>query len=68
MTQTHDTDDYFYKRAEIELQMAQKAHGSEAVRAHYELANLYLDRHYDTGSTDRAATAGVTTHVVGTAI
>ncbi|MEO7177694.1 MAG: hypothetical protein ABIW83_02510 [Allosphingosinicella sp.] len=34
---------YFLKRAEAELELAQKAVNPAAVRAHYELAGLYLD-------------------------
>jgi hypothetical protein len=36
--------DYYYSRAEAELQMAQRATNADAVKAHYELANLYLER------------------------
>ena len=36
--------DYYYRRAEAELKMAQAATDANAVRAHYELANLYLER------------------------
>lgn len=39
-----DADDYFYRRAETELSMAEKATSPAVVRAHYELANLYLER------------------------
>ena len=42
---THDS--YFYNRAEAELRMAQKAADPAATKAHYELANLYLDRFYN---------------------
>jgi hypothetical protein len=37
-------DDYYYRRAEAELNMAQAATAPAAVKAHYELANLYLER------------------------
>jgi hypothetical protein len=37
-------DDYLYRRAEVELRMAENAAGPAAVKAHYELAQLYLDR------------------------
>jgi hypothetical protein len=40
--QTHRADDYFQRRAETELTMAEKATSPAAVQAHYELANLYL--------------------------
>lgn len=35
---------YYYRRAEAELEMAQAATIPAAVKAHYELANLYLER------------------------
>jgi hypothetical protein len=35
--------DYFEKRAEAELELAQAATHVGAVKAHYELAGLYLD-------------------------
>lgn len=38
--------DYFYQRAEAELQLAQRATHPAAVRAHYIIANHYLDRVY----------------------
>ena len=38
--------DYFERRAEAEIEMAQRARDSRAVQAHYELANAYLDRLY----------------------
>ncbi len=45
---------YLYERAEAELQMAQKAVSPEAVKAHYTLANLYLDRFYSLAGDRRA--------------
>lgn len=39
---------YYLYRAEAELELAQAASAPEAVRAHYHLANLYLDRVYGT--------------------
>jgi hypothetical protein len=42
-------DDYLYRRAEMELRMAQNAASPAAVKAHYELAQLYLDRVRDEG-------------------
>ena len=36
--------DYLQRRAEAEIELAQRATHSSAVRAHYELANAYLDR------------------------
>ena len=41
--------DYFQRRAEAEIELAQRSHDSRAVRIHYELASAYLDRiHGDT--------------------
>ncbi len=40
--------DYFYRRAEDELAMAQRSAIPEAVRAHYTLAGYYLDRVFST--------------------
>jgi hypothetical protein len=37
---------YFYERAETELELAQRATHPLAVRAHYIIANHYLDRCY----------------------
>lgn len=39
-------DPYYYGRAEAALRMAQAAHLSAVVKAHYDLANLYLARCY----------------------
>lgn len=41
-----DDETYFYERAETELELAQRATHPEAVRAHYIIANHYLDRCY----------------------
>ena len=35
---------YFYRRAEAELEQAQRASTPEAVHAHFMLATAYLDR------------------------
>ena len=40
-------EDYFYVRAEAELELAQRAEHPAAVKAHYELAGYYLDRSYN---------------------
>jgi len=40
-----DTD-YYYRRAEAELEQAQRATSPAAVKAHYTLAGHYLDRVY----------------------
>ncbi|AXJ95475.1 MULTISPECIES: hypothetical protein [unclassified Sphingomonas] len=41
-----DDISYFYDRAETELELAQRAVHPMAVRAHYIIANHYLDRCY----------------------
>ena len=41
-----DDSNYFYDRAETELELAQRATHPLAVRAHYIIANHYLDRVY----------------------
>jgi len=41
--------DYFERRAEAEIALAQKARNTEAVQAHYQMATLYLDRIYGSG-------------------
>jgi hypothetical protein len=41
--------DYYQRRAEAEIELAQRSHDARAVRIHYELASAYLDRiHGDT--------------------
>ncbi|MDT9598642.1 hypothetical protein [Sphingosinicella rhizophila] len=52
--------EYFEQRAESEIEMAQTARHEKAVRAHYEMAGLYLDRVHapddndlDAGSLDK---------------
>lgn len=42
----YEDKDYFYDRAEAELEAAQRALSPEAVRAHYILAGHYLDKVY----------------------
>ena len=37
---------YYERRAEAEIELAQQAEDSRAVQAHYELATAYLDRIY----------------------
>ncbi len=44
--------EYFEKRAEAEIALAQVATHASVVRAHYELATAYLDRIYQNGSAD----------------
>ena len=36
--------EYYERRAEAELELAQSAANGRAVQAHYELASAYLDR------------------------
>ena len=44
--------DYYYRRAEAELEQAQRSTSAEAVKIHYTLAGHYLDRVYNDGSGD----------------
>jgi len=44
-----DDEKYYYERAETELELAQRATHPSAVRAHYIIANHYLDRCYGAG-------------------
>lgn len=46
LTTMPDDSTYFYERAETELELAQRATHPLAVRAHYIIANHYLDRCY----------------------
>ena len=46
VTGMRDDTTYFYARAETELELAQRATHPQAVRAHYIIANHYLDRCY----------------------
>ncbi len=53
-------NDYLLERAEAELDLAQGATHERAVRAHYLLAGLYLDRVYggsDVGSEEKMTNA-----------
>lgn len=46
---SRDDMTYFERRAEAEIEAAQRASHSKAVQAHYSLASAYLDRvHGDT--------------------
>lgn len=42
--------DYWQRRAEEQIALAQQARHRAVVRAHYELANIYLDRIHGDGS------------------
>lgn len=54
---------YFYKRAEAELKMAQAARDPSAVRAHYTLAGHYLDRAYGGNEHRPASSAQIRAHL-----
>lgn len=41
--------DYYERRAEAEIEMAQRASHVRAVQAHYEMAAAYLERIYGEG-------------------
>jgi hypothetical protein len=46
---SHKDVDYYQRRAEAEIELAQRSDDARAVRVHYELASAYLDRiHGDT--------------------
>ncbi len=45
-----DEMSYFVRRAEQQLELAQQANHEQVVHAHYELANLYLDKAYADGA------------------
>ena len=49
---TRDEVDYYQRRAEAEIELAQRAQCPRAVQAHYKLASAYLDRVH--GDTPRA--------------
>jgi hypothetical protein len=54
MDRRYDDLAYFERRAEDELEAAQDAEHPAAVRAHYHLASLYLDRLYRAGSGEQS--------------
>lgn len=41
---SREEQEYYERRAEAELELAQAAANRRAVQAHYELASAYLDR------------------------
>ncbi len=45
---------YFVRRAEQQLELAQRADHEQVVNAHYQLANLYLDLAYADANTKPA--------------
>lgn len=51
----NDERDYFEKRAEAEIELAQRATHASVVRAHYELASAYLEMiHGEAGPPEQA--------------
>jgi hypothetical protein len=46
MTVRTEEDEYFAERAEVQLELAQRADHPKAVAAHYELVQSYLARAY----------------------
>jgi hypothetical protein len=50
--------EYFERRAEAEIALAQRARHVRAVQAHYELATAYLDRIYGAGTASGAVQEG----------
>jgi hypothetical protein len=53
-----DDPDYFQKRAEAELELAQAAKHATAVRAHYLMAGYYLDRVHNQHGQDEESEGG----------
>ncbi|WP_200932544.1 hypothetical protein [Sphingomonas sp. Leaf412] len=53
-----DDPDYLAARAEAETEAAAKAASPEAVRAHYRMAEAYLDRLYPPEDEEGASEAG----------
>ena len=46
---SREEEDYYQRRAEAEIELAQRADCPRVVQAHYQLASAYLDRiHGDT--------------------
>ena len=52
-----DDLDYFQRRAEAEIELAQRAQHRRVVQAHYELASAYLDRIHGEGGSETDAQA-----------
>lgn len=50
-----DDADYFQRRAEAEIELAQSARHQRVVQAHYELASAYLDRIHAAAAADSSA-------------
>jgi predicted adenine nucleotide alpha hydrolase (AANH) superfamily ATPase len=49
--------EYYQRRAEAEIELAQRASHIRAVQAHYELASAYLDRIHGAASAPREPAA-----------
>jgi len=54
--------DYYYRRAEAELEQAQRSTSAEAVRVHYTLAGHYLDRVYGSDQDNEPPVVDVAAH------
>ncbi len=50
-----DDVDYFERRAEEEIELAQRSVDTRAVQAHYQLASAYLDKIYPEDQPQAAA-------------
>jgi len=49
----HEDVNYYERRAEAEIELAQRSGNAAAVQAHYQLATAYLDKIY--GESETAA-------------
>jgi hypothetical protein len=43
---SHEDVNYYERRAEAEIELAQRSESREAVQAHYQLATAYLEKIY----------------------
>jgi hypothetical protein len=43
---SHEDVNYYERRAEAQLELARQSQSTEAVQAHYHLANAYLEKIY----------------------
>jgi len=59
MIEAGGESDYFRDRAAFEIQMAARAQSPEAIRAHRQLAGLYLDRCRRSASDPDASTSRI---------
>ena len=55
---SHEDLDYYQRRAEAEIELAQRADNTRVVQAHYALASAYLDRIHGTDAQPDSAPAG----------